>query len=84
MRKFARKFPKHKRRPDFCRFFSVHCKTSFAARSAINFFWLGPIRNLLSFVVFASFFSRRAEVARPVLSSGGRQNTRLLRMRSKP
>jgi hypothetical protein len=26
-----------------------------------NFFWLGPIRDLLSFVVFASFFGRRVE-----------------------
>jgi hypothetical protein len=26
-----------------------------------NFFWLGPIRDLLSFVVFASFFGRRVK-----------------------
>jgi hypothetical protein len=26
-----------------------------------NFFWLGPIRDLLSFVVFASLFGRRME-----------------------
>ena len=89
MRKFRKKFPKYKPGPTFA--VSLACiagRASLLLPVGDNFFWLGPIRDLLSYVVFSYVVFARFSVAvwngaastvewRP-------RNTRLLRMRSKP
>jgi len=42
-------------------------------RAGDDFFWLGPIRDLLSFAVFRELFPLPCGTARLVLLSGGRQ-----------